>query len=154
MVPSAIERHVSSQSVQLTCTAYGLPPPNVTWTRLPATELIAGEDLLIASNITTANDSEAAFVTSTLTLCDVQLTNAGRYRCSASNSVNRKAPAGSNSSWEFSLSVIPQGIYMIRIIIILSTPARFQSPFLMILQNQLGLFFNHAPMRLYWLIRL
>ena len=101
------------QSVRLTCTAYGVPLPNVTWTRLPAAELVAGkyEGLRITTNMTPAeNISIGRFVTSTIVLCDVQLTNAGRYRCSASNSVNREAPAGSISSWEFSLSVTPQGM--------------------------------------------
>ena len=112
MVPSAIERHVSSQSVRLTCTAYGVPFPNVTWTRLPATELVAGEyeGLQMTTNMTPAeNISSGGFVTSTIVLCDVQLTDAGRYRCSANNSVNKETPAGSTSSWEFTLSVIPQG---------------------------------------------
>ena len=112
VVPSAIERHVSSHSVRLTCTAYGVPFPNVTWTRLPATELVAGEyeGLLVSTNVTPAtNTSCGGFVTSSIVLCDVQLTDAGRYRCSASNNVNKEAPVGSNSSWEFSLSITPRG---------------------------------------------
>ena len=109
-MPKPIERHLTSQSIQLTCTAYGIPFPSVTWTRLPATNLVASEVRLpltnITTNMTTANNvSSGGFVTSTINLCNVQLSNAGRYRCSASNSAS-----DSNSSYAFSLSITPQGI--------------------------------------------
>ena len=108
VVPKPIERHVASQSVQLTCIAYGIPFPNVMWTRLPATNLVASEVPVPLANITnnmTFTVSNGGFVASTIDLCNVQLSNAGRYRCSASNSLS-----GSNSSYEFSLSITPQGI--------------------------------------------
>lgn len=110
-MPAAVERHASSQSVVLSCVAYGAPFPNVTWIRLPGTELVSVADsVTISTNVTAhAEDDSGGFVTSTLELCDAQPTYSGNYRCSADNSVVKEAAAGSVSSWDFSLSVLPRG---------------------------------------------
>lgn len=67
----------------LTCTAAGIPPPQITWSL--DGQLLASESY----NITEEqffNDS-SHFTLSVLNLCDLQFSDSGEYSCTASNTI-------------------------------------------------------------------
>lgn len=72
-----------SESLALTCTAAGIPAPEITWFK---------DDILLtdeAYNITErqfSNDS-SHYTVSVLNLCDLQLSDSGEYSCTASNTI-------------------------------------------------------------------
>ena len=109
--PPALSRTLSSQPLRLTCVAYGIPTPTVTWTTTDGTrnftaETIAGgastDNVRIVSRNVTINGT--VFLVSVLEVCATDATYSKTYRCSADNGVAGDAIA--TSSAEFSVTVV------------------------------------------------
>ena len=109
--PPALSRTLSSQPLRLTCVAYGIPTPMVTWTTTDGTrnftaETIAGgastDNVRIVSRNVTINGT--VFLVSVLEVCATDTTYSKTYRCSADNGVSGDAIA--TSSAEFSVTVV------------------------------------------------
>ena len=107
--PPAISSTLSSQPLRLTCVAYGLPVPAITWTttdgRNLTAEAIAGGNAnkvrITARNVTV---NGTVFLVSVLELCTADASDSKTYRCSASNGVSGDPIA--KSSAEFAVNVI------------------------------------------------
>ena len=85
-----------NSSVFLSCVGFGLPSPEVTWSR---NGLQLSEDTpstVIHNDIIKRNILGAVFVRSTLEICNVQRELIGEYTCTASNDIT-------SSNYTFSL---------------------------------------------------
>ena len=71
-----------ADSVALSCTAAGIPAPQMTWFK-------DGLPLSNGYNITEERFSNSSnyFTVSVLNLCDLQLSDSGEYSCTASNTI-------------------------------------------------------------------
>lgn len=100
-----------STSITLTCTAFGIPLPNISWT-LPngsremsppsepdGSSLVSGE-LRITSHI----DISSNQLKSELTIQHVKLEDAGRYTCTATNRVTNTT--GPNDTASAALTIL------------------------------------------------
>lgn len=75
-------------SVALTCAAYGIPVPEISWSRRDLTGLALLEDTN-ATNITSESFVEGGvtFVYSTLVLCSSEVLSTAELSCTATNSI-------------------------------------------------------------------
>ena len=71
-----------SGSLVLTCVAFGVPAPSVRWERFGG-EIPESANISIVSWIS----DDVEFISSTLELCDLQISDIGLYSCIANNSV-------------------------------------------------------------------
>lgn len=90
------------ESISLPCMASGLPPPTITWNM--GTRMLTSEDYNITQS--TFSNATSHFTLSVLHLCDLQLTDTGLYRCTATNTLSQGATTDSAT---FMIEV--QGIY-------------------------------------------
>ena len=83
----------------LTCVAYGLPTPEISWT-------VGGETLVNDTRVTIYNEiveeGGVLFSSSVLEICSVELEDAGQYACVASNEE-------ANDTVSFELTVLSAG---------------------------------------------
>ena len=68
-----------SGSLVLTCVAFGVPAPSVQWERF-------GAEIPESAIVSWISD-DVEFISSTLELCDLQISDSGLYSCIANNSV-------------------------------------------------------------------
>ena len=87
-----------SNSVALTCTAAGIPPPQVQWFR---NSLSLSQDRVNTTESTIEN-ATSYFTTSTIVLCDLELSDTDSYSCVATNNISGGLARVSRS---FSLTV-------------------------------------------------
>jgi len=85
--------------VILTCVAYGVPHPDVTWSR-------GGEELTNTTRMTVYSayleEGGVPFTQATLEICGVELEDAGMYSCQGSNQ-------NGTDTRSFNLTVAPRG---------------------------------------------
>jgi len=73
--------------VTLSCTAYGLPAPNITWFN-PVNEEISDSDQILINLMHNFDDTGLIEVTSTLEILHPQSTDGGIYQCTADNGLS------------------------------------------------------------------
>ena len=75
---------VIGNSVSISCSASGVPLPNITWSRVEHEELMNHTDTLIIASVQDDND-----ITSLLTIVNAVQENTGYYNCTAENNIGR-----------------------------------------------------------------
>jgi len=88
-----------SNSVALTCTAAGIPPPQVQWFR---NSLSLSQDIRVNTTESMVENATSYFTTSTIVLCDLELSDTDSYSCVATNNISGGLARVSRS---FSLTV-------------------------------------------------
>ena len=110
--PPAVSKVLASQTVRLTCVAYGIPLPTITWTannggeNLSAQATAAGTSnkvRILSKDVTI--DGVTVFKVSVLELCGVETNDTKQYRCSADNGVSGSGVASAFA--QFFLAVSP-----------------------------------------------
>ena len=90
-----------SDTVVLSCVAHGFPEPTIIWNRLDGGKFIP-------VNVTTDTwiSNGTIFISSVVTICNIELSDSGEYSCRAENNVTGIAVSDSQN---FNLTV--QGIF-------------------------------------------
>ena len=88
MLHPAKDTHIEAGStVVLTCVAYGVPPPLLTWSRNGSSLSFNDSRVTIYSNIITDSASGVIFARSIMKLCRSELADVGTYSCLTSNGI-------------------------------------------------------------------
>ena len=108
--------------LELTCEAYGSPPPDVVWLNdgialqnIPGRRVITVEDGESLGEL--GNLTRSTLTRSTLTLTEVQLSDAGEYTCRATS--GNVSPIPGTTAWIFTFNVTGGFLVLVKIILYL-----------------------------------
>ena len=102
--------------LELTCEAYGIPPPEVTWIKDGiALQNLPGRRIITAENGGSLGEL-GNLTRSTLSLTEVQLSDAGEYTCRAIS--GNVSPIPGTTAWTFMFEVTRELLILVKMLYI------------------------------------